>query len=66
MAIKVIEIHKDRKYIIRIRPVAYPYLFDRMSCIIEIRDLQGEILEVWHLHVRHKDGKIIHRDRKYP
>ena len=57
MSIKIIEVHKGKKYIIKIRPVAYPFFFDRMSCIIEIRDMKGNILEVWHLHIRHYDGK---------
>ncbi len=56
----------DRIYIVKIRPIAYPFLFDRLSIIVEIRNRNREIIEVWHYHIRHRDGKIIHKDRKYP
>ncbi len=57
---------RGKIYIIKVRPIAYPFLFDRLSIIVEIRDENRKIIEVWHYHVRHSDGKIIHRDRKYP
>lgn len=60
------ERREDKIYIIKVRPVAYPFLFDRLSIVVEIRDKNREIIEVWHYHVRHSDGKIIHMDRKYP
>ncbi len=65
MSIRTSFIYKNKRYIVSIRPVALPWRFDRMSVIVEIRELNGEIIEVWHYHIAHK-GKIIHRDRKYP
>ena len=52
---------------IRFQPIPIWIGIDRMSAIVEIRDAEsGEVREVWHLHIRYEDGKIVHRDRKYP
>jgi len=63
----VIDRTKSIKTIINIRPIAKTWQFDRMSIILEKRDIQtNECLEVWHLQIEHETGKIVHRDRKYP
>jgi len=42
MPITTIEVNVKKKeyYVIKVRPVAQPYLFDRLSIIIEIRELE--------------------------
>jgi hypothetical protein len=65
MSIRTSFIHEDKRYTVSIRTVALPWLFDRMSVIVEVRDLSGGIIQVWHYHITH-EGKIIHKDRKYP
>lgn len=51
---------------VRFQPVPVWIRADRMSVIVEIRNADGgEIKEVWHLHIRYEDGKIVHKDRKY-
>jgi len=58
---------KNTKIIVSVRPIAKTWQFDRMSVIMEKRELQtNKCLEVWHLHIEHKTGKILHRDKKYP
>ena len=57
---------KNEFHVVSVRPVAQPYLFDRLSIIIEICDLKTkEIKEVWHLQITH-EGEIIHSHKKYP
>ncbi len=52
---------------IRFQPIPIWISIDRMSVIVEIRNAKtNEIKEVWHLHIRYEDGKITHRDKKYP
>ena len=68
MPIITIEVDPEKRvyYVIKIRPVAQPYLFDRLSIIIEIRDIETKrSREVWHLQITH-EGNIIHRHKKYP
>lgn len=65
MSIRTSFVYNDKRHVISIRPTALPWLFDRMSVIVEVRELMGEIIEVWHYHIAH-DGRIVHRDRKYP
>jgi len=52
MPIITIEVDPKKRvyYVIKVRPVAQPYLFDRLSIIIEVRDLEiKRSKEVWHL-----------------
>ncbi len=52
---------------LRFQPMPVWIGIDRMSIIVEIRDARtGEAIEVWHMHMRYSDGRIVHRDRKYP
>jgi hypothetical protein len=61
-----VDLRKKEYYVIKVRPVARPYLFDRLSIIIEIRELETKTCkQVWHLQMTH-GGKIIHRHKKYP
>jgi len=65
--ITVINRAKGVKKTVTIRPIAKTWQFDRMSIILEIRELAtNRCLEVWHFQIEHETGKIIHRDRKYP
>ncbi len=61
---------EGRKLIVvhlRFQPIPAWIGIDRMSVIVEIRDREtGDVIEIWHMHIRYEDGKIIHRDRKYP
>jgi hypothetical protein len=70
MKVPIIAIEVNQKkreyYLIEVRPVAQPYLFDRLSIIIEIRDLETKTCkQVWHLQITH-EGNTIHRHKKYP
>ena len=68
MPIITIEVNLKKKeyYVIKVRPVAQLYLFDRLSIIIEIRELETKTCkQVWHLQMNH-EGNIIHRHKKYP
>ena len=52
---------------LRFTPVLAWIGLERISVIVEIRDAKSrKIQEVWHLHIRYSDGKVVHRDRKYP
>jgi hypothetical protein len=69
MAFKTSWVEGDKLIVVSLRfqPIPVWIGIDRMSVIVEIRDAKTkEIREVWHLHIRYKDGKIVHRDRKYP
>ena len=69
MAFKTSWVEGDKLIVVSLRfqPIPVWIGIDRMSVIVEIRDAKTkEIREVWHLHIRYEDGKIVHRDRKYP
>jgi hypothetical protein len=67
LKIKIEDAKNNLLYVVRIRPVAMLWRFDRFSMIVEKRDLEThKVVGVWHLHITHKDGKIKHRHRKYP
>ena len=52
---------KDDKYIHSIR--IYNFMEDGISIIYEKRDLDGKIIEVWHLTLSN-EGKLVHKHRK--
>ena len=69
MSFKTSWSEKDKLIVIHLKfqPIPIWISADRMSVIVEIRDAKtNEIREVWHLHISYRDGKIVHRDRKYP
>ncbi|RLI76825.1 hypothetical protein DRP05_12045 [Archaeoglobales archaeon] len=69
MAFKTSWIEGDKTIVVKLRfqPVPLWISVEKMSIVVEIRDSKtNEIREVWHLHMRYEDGKITHRDRKYP
>ena len=69
MSFKTSWCERDKLIVIQLRFQPLPIWIgvDRMSVIVEIRDSETkEIREVWHLHIRYEDGKIVHRDRKFP
>ena len=52
---------------LRFQPIPAWIGIDSMSVIVEIRNREtGEVIEIRYMHIRYKDGKIVHRDRKYP
>jgi len=56
---------RDDKYLHKIRVATYNFMEDGISMIYEKRDLEGKIVEVWHL-ILSNEGKFVHRHRKYP
>ncbi len=69
MAFKTMWREGDKLIVVSVRfqPIPLWVGVERMSVIVEIRDAKsGKVREVWHLHIRHRDGKIVHRDRRYP
>ncbi|WP_461863969.1 hypothetical protein [Thermococcus sp.] len=69
MAFRTWWVEGDKLIVVQLRfqPMPVWISTDRMSIIVEIRDAKTEeIIEVWHMHMRYEDGKIVHRDRKYP
>ncbi len=56
---------RDDKYLHRIRIATYNFTEDGTSIIYEKRQLDGKIIEVWHL-ILSNEGKFVHKHRKYP
>lgn len=67
--LRLIWIKEDRKIVVELRFQPKPIWIShkKMSCIVEVRDAKtGKAVEVWHFHIRFKDGRITHKDKKYP